>query len=329
MTAADGARLGALLRNAILLGLLSRSDVSPGTPALKRPPRPPGTLAVEMVQTAVLLLLLVGRSAWCGPIDSHPTGGPWSQAAEFAKHEVALAVLVRDLELSEEQARKIHDGLKRLERTITGLAKGSGAPALQFRKAMAGYRDRMLATRGQLPDLTRDELKARQTWEENVWQLDREQAPIRAEIASLLTPAQRKVLCAFSVERTLVRLGFEEYDLTEWAERLIALRAVPDAELESSIKNQLADHLQESGHPERLPAVIAAIRETRALPPDRFDATLTAHARKVKGLLAVAPEAKSWPPENTALNDAVDNHLLDMRMIPVLDTYFARAAARR
>lgn len=268
---------------------------------------------------SLLALLLVGAvSAAGGPLDSHPTGGPWSRIADSARHEVALAVLVRDLALTDEQAGKLLDVLRRVERIITGVAAGSAEPATAFRTSMAGFRDRVLATPRGLPGLSRAEIQARQTWEENVGQLDREVQPLREQVGGLLTPAQQKVLRAFSPERTLEALGFDDDDLEEWSQRLIAMRNLPPAGLEETVKEEMADQLQELGHPERLPALIAVIKEARALPPDRFDAALIANARRIKAMLSVKPDAKQQPVEMMDLNEAVDQHLMDMRMIPVL-----------
>lgn len=264
-----------------------------------------------------------------GPLDSHPTGGPWSRIAESARHEVTLAVLTRDMALTDEQARKLLDLLKRTERIVTGVAAGSAKPAAAFRTSMAGYRDRVLATATGYPNLQREEIKARQAWDENVGQFDREIQPIRDEAAGLLSPAQQKVLREFSPDRTLTLLGFDDEDLDEWAQRLIAMRAVPEKELEDRVKEELADQLHESGHPERLPKLIQAIKDIRAQPAEKFDADVIAHAKKIKRMLSVQAEAKPPPPEVMELPDAVDTHLLDMRMIPVLEAYLARPAAKK
>lgn len=281
-----------------------------------------------MLRFTLIYMLMCALPLAAGPLDFHPTGGPWSRIAESARHEVALAVLVRDLALTQEQATKLLDLLRRVEKIISGVAAGSAKPAAVFRKSMAGYRDKVLATPKGYPSLSLDEVKARQTWDENVGQLEREVQPIREEVSGLLTPAQQKLVRAFSPERALGELGFDDEDLDEWSQRLVAMRGVPEAELEGKVSEELAEQLMEAGHPERLPRLIAAIKEARALTPEQFDKTLIGNARRIKALLAVQPDAKPPPPEVMELGEAVDQHLLDMRLIPVLAAYVARNQAK-
>src|SRR5688572_8110396 len=114
-----------------------------------------------MRKTILLPVILCALSvaAQAGPLEGHPTGGPWSRIAESARYEVTLAVLVRDLSFTDVQARKLLDLLKRTEKIITGVAAGSAEPASAFRKSMAGFRDRVLATATGYPSLSRDEIK--------------------------------------------------------------------------------------------------------------------------------------------------------------------------
>jgi hypothetical protein len=279
-----------------------------------------------MWMRACVLALLFAAAAPADPLYTHATGIPWTQIVETARHEVVLSVLVRELKLTSVQAKKLLDLLRRLDRTISGLVAAGGGHAADYRKALAAFRDRVLRSRDAVTAIGQAEFKARQAWDENAGQLEREVAPARDAVIAMLTPAQQKVVRAFSADRTLAAFGFDDYTIDEWTHRLVALRGVPEAEIDARIKDELLETLKEAGHPERLPRVVETVKKVRALPADAFEAELIAHARRLKALFAVGPEASASPAAPSDLNEAVTNHLLDMRMIPVLTSYLEGVA---
>lgn len=280
-----------------------------------------------MKRSALALLAALGlaAAAGAGPLDTHVAGGPWTGQIENARHEIALAVLLRELALTGPQAARLLAVLERLDRTIAAMVTGSEAPTRGWRGALAGLRDRTLALPTGVPTATREDLAAQRAWNENLGELEREVTPLRDEIAALLTLAQQKALRGFSPERALVGLATDDEELDEWTTRLAGFRAAKEAELEDTVHEQIEEILEESGHRERLKRAKAFVAEIRALPQARFDAELVELAKKLRALLSVAPKMDPPPPpESTDLPGAVDTHLLDMRMLPVLRAYVAR-----
>lgn len=291
----------------------------------------PARFGFEVARSSMRLLalaLLVGTAGpLCGgPLDSHPTGGPWSQQADRARHEVALSVLVRDMALSPDQAKRILGLVQRLDKTVAGLAAAGGPAIVAVRAAMGTLRDRVLSTPAGLPGISRSELNARRAWEQNVEQLEREVEPIRNEIAGLLTPEQQKTLRAFNTDRSVAALGLEDSDLDEWCQRLVGIRETSASQVDETVKEQLGDILEEAGRSSQLDAAMALVKEVRALSKERFDAEIVQHARRMKTLTEPAPTASPSPPEVMELGEAVNENLLDMRLIPVLEAYLSRPA---
>jgi hypothetical protein len=274
---------------------------------------------------AVLLFFVALAPASAAPLDTHPVGGPWLQQIESARHQVALAALVRDLELTDEQAKRLHAILQKLDHVVRSLVKGSDGPVKGWTKALAGLRDRALALPTGVPSPTRADLAAHRAFNENLDQLEREVGPARDELAGLLTPKQQKVLRAFVPDRALAGLTLDDEELEEWNQRVVALRDAPAADLETRVKEQLADQLEEAGHPKRLPDAMKLVAEMRGLTAERFDGRVTEYAKKLRKMMGAAPTTQAEPPpEATDLPGAVDNHLLDMRMLPVIEAELAQ-----
>lgn len=278
---------------------------------------------------AALLLAVALAPGGAAPLDTHPAAAPWLGQLENARHQVALAALVRDLELTDEQAKRLHAILQKLDHVVRSLVKGSDGPVRDWTKALAGLRDRALALPTGVPSPTRADLAAHRAFNENLEQLEREVGPARDELAALLTPKQQKTLRAFVPDRVLAGLTLDDEELEEWNQRVVALKDAPAAEVETRVKEQLADQLEEAGHPKRLPEAMRLVTEIRALTAEQFDGRVTEFAKKLRKMMGAAPAVSAEPQAETMdLPGAVDSHLLDMRMLPVIEAELARRKRR-